>query len=426
LNINQEFESILLYEVHRMNIASPHEKGESLLSGVGKTAVMLPATFLMSTANGLIAFGIVYYLRDAYSAKASVIGWFTAFYAIAYFLGCIAFKPLLFYVLPRYSMMVGAVVMGTSILGILIFHSLTAGFIFYGIFGFAVALFWPPLMGWLSANIEGKEMNRTMSRFNFTWSSANIAAPFLAGLLFEIDITLPIKTGIAMQYGVFLFILAASLVFERLRSDLYREPPRRKEEKKDGGTPVRYLGWIGIFCSYAIIGVLNTMFPLFGREVLSLSASVVGALLLTRALTTTAGFLIFGRTHRWHFKITPHYYAGAAYIFMAGLLILFPRPGAYGIILPLIGIIAAYSYSSSIFHGAAGTARKGKSMTIHEAILTAGQVFGAVGGGITYQYGGMTGSLVFLIVLIGTATVLQRYFHLRKISPGVLGSAAVF
>jgi MFS family permease len=409
-----------------MIIAPPSERGPSLLSGIGKTAVMLPATFLMSTANGLISFGIVYYLRDTYAAEPSVIGWFTAFYAMAYFLGCIVFKPLLFYILPRYSMMAGAVIMGTSILGILVFHSLTAGFIFYSIFGFAVALFWPPLMGWLSANIEGKDLNRTMSRFNFTWSSANVFAPFLAGLLFEIEIALPIKTGIAMQYGVFFFILAASLVFHRLRSDVYREPHRRKEEKKDGGTPVRYLARIGIFCSYAVIGVLNTMFPLFGREVLSLPASVVGALLLSRSLTTTAGFLLLGRMHRWHFMISPHYFAGGAYIVLAGLLILFPRPGAYGLVLPLIGITAAYSYSSSIFHGAAGTARKGKSMTIHEAVLTAGQVFGAVGGGISYQHGGMTGALLFLIALVGLATLLQRYIHTRRITAGVLGSAAIF
>lgn len=386
----------------------------TLLSGLGKTAIVLPASFLMNASNGLVNFGIIYYLRDTYGAEPSIIGWFNAFYSLAYFAGCLGLKPLLVRLLPRYSMMAASVLMATSTLGILLLRSLWINFFLYGFFGFAVALFWPPLMGWLSAEREGKDLNRTISRFNFSWSSANIVSPFLAGLLFETDAVLPIQTGIALQYGIFLFILAASLALPRLRLDDYREPAHSEAAGiSENRPPLRFLAWTGIFGSYAMIGVLNTMFPLFGREGLSLSASVVGAILLTRSLTTTGGFMLFGAAHRWHFRVFPHFLAQGVYVLMAVLLMLVPRPLAYVLILPVFGLTAAYSYSSSIFHGAAGTPRRGRSMTIHEAVLTAGQVVGAVGGGFFYEAAGMTGALFFVAGLIFLGTLLQGVLRLR-------------
>lgn len=378
----------------------------TLLSGMGKTHIVLPASFLMSASHGLITFGMVYYLRDAYGASAAVIGRFTAFYSLSYLAGCLLLKPLLSSLLPRRSMMISSAVMGTSVAGILLIRSLDSGFLLYGLFGFSIALFWPPLMGWLSAEREGPELTRTMGRFNLAWSSANVAAPLLAGLLFDIGPVLPIAAGIAAVFAVFFFVLAAALVLPRFRADTYREPRSREEAGPENRTPVRHIARLGVFSSYAMLGVLSTMFPLFGRENLLVSAGTVGALLLTRALATTAGFVFFGRLHGWHFRTAPHFLTQAAFAGMALLLVLTPSVTAYIVVLPLFGFAAAYSYSSSLFHGAAGTPRRGRSMTIHEIVLNLGQILGAFGGGMFFQAGGMRGTLLFMLALFllcGTA-----------------------
>lgn len=305
-------------------------------------------------------------------------------------------------------MLFGAFLMASTMTCILLIHSLTAAFVSYFIAGFAIALYWPPLMGWLSEGKEGAELNRSIGRFNFSWSSANIVSPFLAGLLFEMNPVLPLWTGVAVQGLIFCYILTASLASTAVRGDNYREPRKRPEERTEGGeSPLRLIAWIGIFTSYAMIGVVNSMFPLFGREVLLLSASLVGGLLLLRALSTTAGFVLFGRTSRWHFLVSPHFYVQAGFLLIIVALVAFPRAGAYALLLPVFGMAAAYSYCSSIFHGAAGASRRGRSMTIHETVLTAGQVVGSVGSGFAYQYRGMTGALVFLACIIAASGLIQ-------------------
>ncbi len=378
------------------------------LSRIGKTTVVLPSSFLINASNGLTGFGIIYYLRDTYRAEPYVIGWFIALYQASYFAGCILFKPLLHRLLPRFSMLIGVFLMASTMTGILLIRSLTASFVLYFVAGLAIAFYWPPLMGWLSAGKDGKELNRTIGRFNFSWSSANVASPFLAGLLFELNPVLPLWAGVAIQCLVFAFVLYSSFGCPAVRNDDYREPAKRSEAgEEEGESPIRLVAWIGIFSSYAMIGVVNSMFPLFGREVLLLSASLVGGLLFLRALSTTVGFVVFGKTSRWHFLVSPHFFVQAGFFLVIVSLVALPKAETYGVMLPVFGMAAAYSYCSSIFHGAAGTARRGRSMTIHEAVLTAGQIIGSVGSGFAYQYRGMTGALVFLAFIIAVSGIVQ-------------------
>ena len=380
------------------------------LAEVEKTTVVFPSSFLINASNGLIGFGIIYYLRDTYRAEPYVIGLFVALYSVFYFSGCLLLRPLLQKLLPRISMLIGIFLMASTITGILLIHSLPVAFVLYCISGFGIAFHWPPLMGWISAGREGQALNKTIGRFNFSWSSANVASPFLAGLLFEIKPVLPLWTGVGIQTFVFLAFLAASLGLPKIRTDRYREPeatPETGTQEKD--SPLRYIAWIGIFSSYAMIGVVNSMFPLFGREVLSLSASIVGGLLFLRALSTTTGFVLFGKTSRWHFLVSPHFFAQGGFILIIFSLLAFPKAAAYAVLLPIFGMVAAYSYASSIYHGAAGTTRRGRSMTIHEAVLTAGQVLGSVGSGLAYQHYGMPGALVFLAAILFLCGFVQGF-----------------
>jgi predicted MFS family arabinose efflux permease len=50
------------------------------------------------------------------------------------------------------------------------------------------------------------------------------------------------------------------------------------------------------------------------------------------------------------------------------------------------GVVFAFGYSLSMFHGVAGCQKRARRMAIHEILLTVGQIAGSVIGGVIYQF----------------------------------------
>ena len=65
------------------------------------------------------------------------------------------------------------------------------------------------------------------------------------------------------------------------------------------------------------------------------------------------------------------------------------------------GLLFAFAYSMSIFHGASGSLHLSQRMMIHEVLLTLGSVIGSIfGGGIYQRYGFSKVLLVVSIVVV--------------------------
>jgi len=343
--------------------------------------ILLPSAFLTSLGIGLINLGMLFVLKESYGAEPVTVGWFAALYSLAYFVGCIAFRPLSRRVRAADSMAFMNVVSAAFLIGQLLVPSLFSAFLAYGLIGLATALFWPRLMGWLTSGIEGAALGRASGAFSVAWSVGASIAPFLAGLLAERGLFLPVYAAVAVFVGTGIFIYAAR-----------RAAPSPALAEAAGGaagvdrsTPLRYPAWIGVFLIYTFVAVFLNIFPLYGRDALRLGESAIGFLLLVRAAALALGFWLVGRLSFWQFRpaLIPLALFCALMVDIAFLFI--GSPLGFGLGLATAGLVQAALYGGSIFYGASGAPDRDRRVTIHESLLTAGQILGSIVGGLMYQ-----------------------------------------
>ncbi len=378
-----------------------------LSAGIGKTAVILPAAFVAEAGLGMLTLGMVFYMREEFLLSPAVIGWIAATWQGCYVLGCLTMRPAFETLLPRYSMIFSSAGMGVAVTAILLSRSVAATFLFYGLFGFCLSFFWPPLMSWLSLGIEGKQLGRAMTRLTFVGNIGIIISPFAAGALSSLAPRYPLYGAASLFAANCLLLIGAALVLPGIRSDKQRGGSREEPEQPDRSTALRFPAWIGLFATYAVLGVVITVFPMYARDDLGLSKSAIGALLLCRALCTAAGYLFLGGMSLWHFRPFP---MTAGLALLAVLVFGISRAPSLPVLalsLALIGPLISLGFSYSFFHGASGASRRATRMAIHEALLASGLITGSAVGGQLYQNCSMTAVSVFCAALIAAAIAIQ-------------------
>ena len=380
----------------------------ALSAGIGKTAVILPAGFLAEVGLGLLTLGMVFYMREVFLLSPGMVGWIAATWQGCYVLGCLTMRPAFEALLPRYSMIFSTAGIGAAVTAILLSRSVAAVFVFYGLFGFCLSFFWPPLMSWLSLGIEGKQLGRAMTRLTFVGNMGIIISPFIAGALSELSPRYPLYGAAVVFIANCLLVIGAALALRGIRSDKHRGSSHKEEpDKPDRSTSLRFPAWVGLFATYTVLGVIITVFPMFARDALGLSKSAIGALLLCRALCTAAGYLFLGRMSFWHFRPFP---MTAGLALLAVLVFGISRTASLPLValsLALIGPLISLGFSYSFFHGASGASRRATRMAIHEALLASGLITGSAAGGQLYQHYSMTAVSIFCAALIAAAIAIQ-------------------
>ena len=345
--------------------------------------MLFAASFLMSLASGIVNYTLIFYVRDLFHADKTAIGLISSSLTLLYFVGILTFlawkKPH-----PRFILWLSAWAMAACIAVYLLVPNWTATFVFHGLFGLAMALFWPRIMGWLSWGVEGKDLSRTMGRFNFSWAFGGILSPYLGGLLVEANPRLPffVATGLLVLTGL-LMPLGARL-FPTLKTRQAVASPAEDPDEgaaPSGPTPLRYPARLAGVNAYFLTGALLFIFPAFAKESLGFSESLVGSFLLVRMAVATFGFEVWGRWTFWHFRFWP---LVVATLLLAGLSLVFPwgtQPWQFYVLFGLVGLLFSFLYSYALFHGVAGSRHRERSMTIHEAALNIGLFSGTLLGG---------------------------------------------
>ncbi|MGO8694499.1 MAG: MFS transporter [Rectinemataceae bacterium] len=359
--------------------------------------IILPSAFLVSLAVGLIGLGMLFILKESYGATPVTVAWFAALSSLAYFVGCVAFRPLAHRVRASDSMAFMNIASAILLAGHLLFRGLASAFIVYGLIGLFTALFWPRLMGWLTSGIEGPALSRASGAFSVSWSAGAAIAPYLAGLMAERGLFVPVyaATVVFAVNGIFIAfgrkIAAAppqnAVPPKNPRMLFLKRRPRLATGARgdDRSTPLRYPAWIGVFLIYAFVAVFLNIFPLYGRDVLGFSEAVIGFILLVRAASMSLGFWIFSRLTFWHFRpilIPATLFSGL----VVNLVFVSVRsPLGFCLGLTAAGFVQAALYGGSIFYGASGAPDRDSRVTVHESMLTVGQILGTLIAGATYQ-----------------------------------------
>ncbi len=378
----------------------------ALSAGIGKTAVILPAAFFTELGLGLLTLGMIFFMREVYQLSPGMVGRIAATWQGCYVVGCLTMRPAFESLRPRYLMIISTVGMTISVSAILLSNSIVAAFLFYGLFGFCLSFFWPPLMSWLAYGVEGRNLGRAMARLTITGSVGIVISPLLAGALSTLSPRYPLY-GAIIFFGVnCLLLIGATLALPRIRADNHGGKTAAVE-KKDQSTYLRYPAWIGLFVTFAVLGVIVTVFPMYARDDLGLSKSAIGMLLLSRSLLSAFTFLVLGRVRFWHFRPLPMTVGlGLLFVFV---LFLSRTDSLFllGLNLALMGPLVSLGFSYSFFHGASGASRRAIRMAIHEALLASGLIMGSAVGGELYQRFSMTAVSYFCATLIALAILLQ-------------------
>ncbi len=303
------------------------------------------------------------------------------------------------------------------ILMILYIKVFTYAFIYYDLYGLAMSFFWPPIMGWLSQDIEGSRLGKSMSFFNLTWSGGIIIGPLLAGILSAISPEIPLYVGSALFLLTGVIIAGGSILLPQIRADRGNDQsPERESGRVDMSTVLRYPGWIGLFTTFVVIGMMINIFPVFARDELFLKKELIGLLMQSRTFIATFVFIILGQTTFWHFKITPMITGQIGLACLVILMNFTSSPLVLAFLIAFIGALRALSYNSSLFHGVSGSINRTGRMAIHEALLATGLIFGSSFGGVVYQKYSMTVVYYFCgsIVFLGAVIQSGLYLLLRK------------
>ena len=344
-------------------------------------------------------------MRDVFNLTSAGIGWFSSLWAFSYLMGCFALHGISRKIGAHLSIAIAVLGMTITVITMMFSHSAVLMFVLYSLFGFLTAMFWPPLMGWLSEGLEGHELNRMMGFFNLSWSTGLVLSPYLGGLLLELNFIYPFVSIIIMYSVLMISFFVFPITIPSIIKVNHQGNVRLTDS--DHSTPLRYAAWLGNLTGYMIFGIIMFVFPLHARKVLHFSESSIGLLLLFRALFSTFVFIIIGKISIWHFK--------KSYILiLQALMIIFAFSISYtrswlefAAVLSLFGILFAGGYSSSIFHGVSGSINREKRMVIHESVLTLGVILGATAGGEIYQRWGIAAAFNTAAAAAGLIMIAQ-------------------
>jgi len=389
---------------------------KSIYTGIGKTGVIYPTSFLVAIAQGMITLGIIFYLKEYFNATPSQVGFITALWALSYIIGCLFFRPFSDKILPRYILISSSFIKFILITLLRYTGNLKVVFFLYSLYGFIIAFFWPPLVGWLSQDTEGKMLGRIMSRYNFSWSLGIIISPFLAGQLSQINISLPLLYGSLLYLLSSILLILAATTLPRIKEDRDTNINTVSPKIEDHSTPMRFPAWFGIFTTYTVIGIILNIFPLFAMENLKLDKGTVGIIIQMRAISSTVGFIILGRLTFWHFRFSQMVTGQVILAIMVFLLSIITNPIIIAFLVFVIGLCMALSYSNSVFHGISGSVNRAKRMAIHESLISSGLILGSSAGGVIYHTLSMKTLFLFCSGFVLFGVLIQWIIYLLFVS----------
>jgi len=361
--------------------------------------------------------GIVFFLRERLGASPGLIGWFMGFSVLAYVLGCLLLQPVFERLRPQTSLLLSLSSMTAFLLLLLFLRRLPLAFLASGLFRLAMSFFWSPAMGWLSRGVEGENLSRRQARFNLAWSTGLVTSYVLSGLASQRNSVLPLVISIAVYGGCALALAAAVAAFPLLRS-APPPAPRLDAQVSGDGTPLRYPAWVGMFASYVVSGMVAAVFPLFAQDALGASRGLIGALVSSRTLAQTLGFLLLGAMSFWQFR-SRWIFLSQIYLALVLAAMLFARSVTFfAVLFPLLGLGSAMNYANGLFYGIAGARQRAARMAIHESTLNGGYIFGASATGLLYQRFSMPAVVMFCLAT-SIGALLTQGLLLARLRRGV-------
>jgi len=279
-----------------------------------------------------------------------------------------------------------------------------------GVGGAAMALYWPFLMSWVSADYEGVRLNRRFGRYNGAWSSGGAIGPLMGGWLFEVNAVLPLIAAV-----VFVLLSLLLLSFGRDGS------ARKTSASQNGGikeiaydmrllADCRWVSRVALFSVCACYAIVRSQFALVFTG-LGYAESQFGMYLTVYALCNFAALVAAGRWARWHFK-PALLIVGQVLLLLTLLMTIYGRSlSVFLVSSVLLGLAYGFAYCSHLYYGASASRKRSARMAIHEIVISLGLTTGSLAGGYLAEHVGLYAPYWFAVGLVGLGTAIQMVIH---------------
>jgi len=281
-----------------------------------------------------------------------------------------------------------------------------------GMGGAAMALYWPFLMSWVSANYEGLELNRRFGRYNGSWSGGALIGPVIGGWLVGAHPLYPMVAGV-----VCLAVSFVLLGFARNHGHESTSAEGPENGANEVVPSVRLLGgycWISrvaLFCAWASFAIARSQFALLFTG-FGYSEPQFGIFLTIFAVCNFLALVGAGRWAFWHFRFGP---LVLAQLTLAVTLLMIVYGRTLSVFYPaavILGLAFGFAYSSHLFYGASTSRKRSVSMAVHEIVISVGITVGAGTGGVLAKHVGSYAPYWFAIGTVGLGAIAQVVLYL--------------
>jgi len=341
-----------------------------------------------------------------------------------YACGCLLTGSLLHHWNPKHIVLLGTTIIFLLAVtlcfavGLPIYPNLPGGRIWlliglYVAIGLPMSFFWPFLMGWLSTDHEGPDLNRRLGLYNCSWAGGSLVSPLLGGYLVKQSPLLPLLIPVFCLFLCFIFACSAPT------------PPRSSTSPSQPNSlpadfnikllPLfRWTSCISLLFSFLCAGVNRTHLGLLMKFQLHFpnAESDFGLVVMLFALANFLVLTAAGRRHFWHFRFSFLIVAQILVLISPLLIILFQRLEVFILAAILNGAGMAFSYSSHQYYGVSGSARRSARMALHEIILSLGLIIGCFMAGLLSEFYGPYTPYFFAVGALAAGFVIQGFIYL--------------
>lgn len=250
-----------------------------------------------------------------------------------------------------------------------------------GVGGATMALYWPFLMSWVSADYEGVRLNKRLGWYNGAWSSGGTLGPVVGGWLFEVNPILPLvgaATAVVLAQVLLSFGRDGSAHRDSTAALSLNTSPIPCDARLLADC--RWISRIALFSACASYAVIRSQFALVFRDH-GYTESQFGLYLTIYALCNCLALVIAGGWARWHFKPSL-LVAGQAVLLLTLLMTIYGRALSVLFVSSiLLGAAYGFAYCSHLYYGACGSRKRSGRMAIHETVISLGLTIGSAAGG---------------------------------------------
>lgn len=385
---------------------APSAAGDDRLRRRPSPVLLYWIGFLADVGAGIVVVALPFaamQLGATVSAVGIIGGLFMGLYAVA----CLLVGPFIDRVRPRRVMLFGQIAQGAVSLLMGLAGQQWLLLALSGSFGALMVTIWPPALSWLSHGHEGPTLNRRLAWFNVSWCSGLVLGPLIGGVLYG-------RLGPLAAFSAAALVLAGSGLLALLVTEPQPTPHHGRREEEAGpviaarpdAAVFRFMARVSVVVCTAAAGLQRFQVPSLAKS-LRVSEEVFGFVMFLLSLGNMICFLVLGRTQRWHYRAWMLWAAQLAIAAATLWLVRAQHAWQLAVVAAATGLCGGIAYSSSLYYGVSGGRRRAALAAIHEMLLSAGFVTGAIGSGMLSRHYELRTPYPVLATVIAAAVFVQ-------------------